>query len=230
MAITVTSRSPATPYSGTDASSYDWSLSGLTTSRWLVVDFASEQSSGFPTHNTPSGGGLTYSQESSVASRATRRLTRFVAWNPDQTSFTLTTSATSTQIKALVQVNEIDGADASDPIVASYTNNSSGTSGSVTMSAYSDSGNRYLFTINLDDWGGGNVVPEGTELDDHYISSGGSGRIESQWHASTQDTTPSASWTTSTYWRCIASEIKVSGAGGAAAIFDPLGMSGFFGA
>ena len=229
MAITVTNRKGST--SGTDASSYDWTLSGLTTGTWLVVDFNSEQASGFPTHNTPSGGGLTYAQKHTVTNQFTRRLTRFIAWNPDQTAFTLTTSTTTTQLSAMCHVNEIAGADTTDPFVESYSASAtSGTTATVTMSAYADSGNRYLFTICLSTWGGSGITPEGTELNDNYISSGGGGRIESQWHASTQDTTPSGSWLTSEAWRCIASEIKVSGGAAGGEVIDPMGMMGFFGA
>ena len=130
-----------------------------------------------------------------------------------------------------IWANHIDGADTSAPFVQSATQTeAANTSITVTLSAFADAGNRPMifawkrapaesFVFE------GGYTTLGTEQDQEGDNS--------EWcayNSSTADTTPSASWTSSTTAAALASEIKILGGGGGATILDPFGMSGFFGA
>jgi hypothetical protein len=225
VAITVTNRHATG--SGTDATSYNFSLTGLgTLGRWLCFDIYSQVASGTPNTPSLSGGSLTYVQEAQNAVHQFRRLTRFYAWNPSSASYTLTVDfAGETQVRCACHVNEIDGADLTDPFAQTVvsTSSASATSGDVTLAAYANADNRFLAA--LFQASGLATTEEHTQLAE---TSTETIQVSTQWHATTQDTTPSWTWTNSAAWAVIASEIRVPEVAGAAT--DPFGMSGFFGA
>ncbi len=102
-----------------------------------------------------------------------------------------------------------------------------GTSGAITLAAPGSSDNRplevFCHQANEESTveGGWTVL---TNLAHNNPSSG----MKLAWNATTFDTSVATSWTTSSPYGGLATEIKVAGAGGVA-VSDPFGMSGFFG-
>lgn len=219
---------------GVDAVSFSTGTQSVSASAWLVIDvFNDKLTTGSPAA-TPSlsGGGLSYATETTLAiSGVNRRLSRFYAWTGGTTSVDITADfGSETQDTCIIHVNEVTGADSSDPFVSGNTKTAEGYGTSIsglTMDAYSDGDNRFVMAV----YHAANqaTTEEHTELGD--FPGAGSCRVSTSWHATTQDTTPGASWATSSNWAAITSEVAIdAGGGGGGELLDPFGMSGFFGA
>lgn len=228
MALACTNR--AATSSGTDATSYAVSVSAPADNTWLIADVGNRDDAGEDKVPTLSGGGLTWTQEAAVWTEP-ENLTRFVAQvgsSPGAFTLTVDFGVGNTQSRCHVHVNEISGGDVSDIFVNgnSLTASGYGATGSVALGAFGSADNRPLLTAFKRQ--GDDVVPEGghTQLADTTVETE---RFYTGWHNASADTTPSATWTTSTNWLVIAGELKMAVVGGATAV-DPFGMTGFFGA
>ena len=215
--------------SAADATSYNVSVSAPNSDCWLVIDVFSRHATVNPNLPTLSGGGLTYTPEANVLSATVRRLSRTVAKiTTSPGAYTLVADfAGQTQTQCMVHVTEITGGDTSDILVNgnSLTNTGTGvTSGSVTLGAFADAGDRPLLAIAVT--GGVTITPEATELAE--ATAGENITLETSWDAAVADLTPSASWGVSDDFLAIASELRIVSGGGSTTL-DPFGMSGFFG-
>lgn len=200
-----------------DASSYNSPLnSSPADDSWLVFDLISRVASGDPNIPTLSGGSLTYTQEATTAAGTTnRRLTRFVAQivGASPGAYTLTADfAAQTQTLCFWHITNITGGDTSDIFVDgnSLTNSGTGTSGSVTLSAFASTDNRPLFAI-VKGQATEAFTEGGVELADPAGTEGY--RLSTSYYA-TAETVPSASWVTSAVWAAIAGEVKAAAAAG----------------
>ena len=102
---------------------------------------------------------------------------------------------------------DVSGANGSGAVVQSASKAGSATSLTVTLSAFGSSGNRPVAFFNHRVTEATTEEPGYTELDDASHSAPSAG-AECEWHASTADTTPSASWPTAASVGGFAIEVK----------------------
>jgi hypothetical protein len=198
----------------TDLASYNVSVAAPADDSWLIVDVMNQIASG--TANTPSlsGGSLSYVQEAQVSDNTVRKLTRLVAQvvGTSPGAYTLVADfAAQTQVRCYVHVTNVLGGDASDICVDanSLTAFGSGTTASVTLNNFVSANNRPLMVAFKGQASETFVPKEGyTELADPAPAE--AGRVQTSYYASGADPLPSSTWTTTTSWAAIASEIKAS--------------------
>lgn len=206
-------------HSQTDASSYAYGSLTYTGSNLYVCFTNSSVGTGAPPSVTGvASANVTFAEIGTAGGVVYDTTRRIQAWFviPGSTfageTVTITCDGTSTGMDS--SIIEWTGHDPSGTIVQSATNGaSSGTSLTVTLSAFGNSNNRPLAYFGHR---ANEVTTEGTgytELDDgnHASPSAGS---ETIWHSSSADTTPNASWATSAGNGGFAVEIKALVAGG----------------
>jgi hypothetical protein len=210
-------------HTSTDASSYTYASATYSNNKlYLLFTNTSIASGTAPTVDTVSGGGITWVEVGTAGGRAysgtVRRVQCFrglVTSGATTGALTLTLSGTSTQMHAVVL--EFDGMDTSGTngsgaIVQIVTNIATATSLTVTLAAFGSSDNRpvgwFCHRANEATANGTGY----TELDDGTGTTPSAGS-EAEWHATTADTTPNASWATSSDSGGIGIEVKAAAAG-----------------
>jgi hypothetical protein len=183
----------------------------------IVLDVCSEQASGFPSAPTVTGNSITWVQIATITFASTRRLTRYGA-NAAGSAAGATTIGTfggSNQLSCRASFYAVDGTDVANGVaqtfVQSPTGNGTGTSGSITLAAGSNSRNRPIAAFHhLGDNEAKTARASWTALDDLHNFSSMS--LATQYRSDAFETTASATWTTSAIWAGISSELKATGA------------------
>ena len=210
-------------HSQTDASSYAFTAKTYTANLLYVIFTNTSVASGAPpTVTGVASANVTFAEIGTAGGVVYDTVRRIQAWYviPGSTfageTVTITCNGTSTGMDA--SNIEVNGHDTSGTIVQNATNGAtSGTSLTVTLSAFGNSNNRPMAYFGHR---ANEATTEGTgytELDDgnHASPSAGS---ETIWHSSSADTTPNASWVTNSANGGFAIEIKAATA--AAAIVE----------
>ncbi len=205
----------------TDASSYAFAPVTASNNRLYVVFMSTSIATGTaPSATSVSGAGLAFTEigtPGGLLYSGTPGLRRIQAWralvgsNAATGSIAISLNGTSTGMDAVLL--EFDGVDASGingfgAIVQSASNKaSSATALTVTLSAFGSPANRPVAFFNHRVAEATTHEPGYTELDEGSHSSPTAG-AECEWHASTADTTPSASWVTAANAGGFAIEVK----------------------
>ena len=199
----------ATSDSQTDAATYTTQTLVPGQDRWLVIDVANGTASGTAGSPVLTGLGLSFTQESTIV-QTTRRLTRFYArLGSTPTSGTITIDfAGVVQSMCDWSIYELTGLSVSDPFVQSDAKGATATSVSHTLAAFASPNNRALIAT----WHGANEVTTEevgyTNISDRRESGTPPQALAVSWNANVEDTTPSYSWSTSSGYRSIASELN----------------------
>jgi K319-like protein len=207
-------------HSATDASSYSFASVTAGNGLLYVVFVSTSIGSGTaPSATSVSGAGLTFTEVGTsgglLYSGSVRRVQAWralVSAGATTGSIAITLNGTSTSMDAVLL--EFAGADTSGTngsgaVVQSAGKAGSGTSLALTLSAFGSSNNRPVAFFSHRATEATTENPGYTELDDGSHGSPAAG-AECEWNASTPDTTPSASWSTSSNAGGFAIEIKAA--------------------
>jgi hypothetical protein len=201
-------------YNNVDQSSYATSSIGPTANRWLVVDVWARDDAGSVAAPTITGLSLTWINEhTKISADGTRVLRRAYAWTgaaPGSGALTFNFGAATMDGCAWHVYMLGEDVDASDPFMQSASAESaSGTSPSVTLSAFASPNNRPLVACSHD--ANEASAPEFgyTELADVNGTSPSVG-LAVAYNDGFTDTSPSYSFATSTTALVIASEVKMN--------------------
>jgi hypothetical protein len=195
-------------HNSADASSYSFPSITASNNRLYVAFVSTSSASGgtAPAATGVSGAGLTFTQIGTpggvLYSGTLRRIQAWralVASGATTGSIAISLDATSTGMDAvLLEFDGVNtsGTNGSGAIVQSATNNATGaTALTVTLAAFGSSSNRPVAFFNHRESEATTEKPGYTELDDGVHAAPVAG-AECEWHATTADTTPSASWAT----------------------------------
>jgi|KBSSwiS6_1023812.scaffolds.fasta_scaffold03522_3 hypothetical protein len=237
MAISITSVTGTG--TGVDATSFSVSLTTDPATLYVACLEASRDTSNPPTP-TVTHGGITATQVATllwITTGASRRQLWIYAWDsgPGSGPGTWLADFGVTMSGCSMGILKVTGSDIANGLVQTFVQTAatgadlSGTSGATgTLSAAGDSNNRVMALFCHQANEESTVEGGWTALTNQTHNNPSSG-MKPGWHASTFDTTPTMSWTTSSPYGGLAAEIKVAGAGGGGGVSDPFGMSGFFG-
>jgi uncharacterized protein YjiK len=204
-----------------DASSYSFASITASNNRLYVVFLSTSIASGTaPSATGVSGAGLTFTEIGTAGGllySGTPGIRRIQAWRAlvgsgaATGSIAISLGATSTGMDAvLLEFSGMDtsGTNGSGAVVQSATNMAtSATALTVTLSAFANANNRPVAFFNHRAAEATTQEPGYTELDEGSHSSPAAG-AECEWHASTADTTPTASWVTAANAGGFAIEVK----------------------
>jgi hypothetical protein len=209
-------------HSSTDASSYSFAPLTASSGRLYVVFLSTSIDSGTaPSATSVSGAGLTFTEvgtsgglpySGTSGNRRIQAWRALVASGATTGSIAITLNGVSTGMDAVVlEFSGMDtsGTNGSGAIVQSASKAGSATSLALTLSAFGSPNNRPVAFFNHRATEATTEKPGYTELDDASHGSPAAG-AECEWNASTPDTTPSASWPTSSNAGGFAVEIKAA--------------------
>lgn len=215
MAITVTALTGAGD--ATNGTSHVTASISPTGNRLVIADvFAAV--SGVPVEPTLSGNGITWVSEATKTDATVNiRITRFrgMVATPSAGAVTITHSATVDRcIWSIYEIADVDtsGTNGSGAMVQTVTGNAIDATATVSLAAFGAAGNAVILgagKVNGDD-----VTPEGGHTQIHDVSlvdGGDTNSIYSQYKVG-EDTSPSATWSSGTFWIGMASEIKAAAA------------------
>src|SRR3972149_3527080 len=196
--------------SNTDATSYTNSSWTPPTTGMIVVWVTSTANTVNPTMN---GNGITWVRISTFRV-STQQISLFAA---DATGATIGATTVDfgaeTQTRCAASFSQITGADEDNGVAQTFiqtpTASGSGTSGSITLAAAADGGNRPISGWFHNANEGSTPRTNWTEVDD-LTSTAPVWDTESQFRSDAFETTASASWTSSVNFRAMAAAIKIA--------------------
>lgn len=218
-----------------DAASYANTAWTPPTSGILIADVLSAKAAAETLPDSVTGNGITWVELATIVfSGVTRRITRYGAFAAGSSNGATTISfGADTQLGCYVSFYQITGADESGTIANAFaqhvSNTGTGTLGSVTLAAAGDSGNRAFayFAHLTNELVSKDSDANWTKLDDFRGAGPALGSI-SEYRGDAFDTVAEASWTTSSAWAGLASEVKVAAAGGATEDPFPYVAGGYY--
>lgn len=220
MAITVTALTGAG--SATNGTEFVTDSIAPTGNRLVIFDVFA-QVSGLPVEPTLGGNGITWvSVATKTEGTVNMRITRFrgMVASPSAGAVTITHSASVDRcIWSCYELAGVDtsGTNGSGAMVQTVTGNAIDATATVTLASFGSALNAVILCAGKVN--GDGVTPEAghTEIHDVAVVDGGdTNSIYSQYKVG-EDTSPSATWSSGTFWVGMASEIKAAGGGGGGA-------------
>jgi hypothetical protein len=209
-------------FDNVDRTSYTTASISPTANRWLVVDTYGRQDTG-PSTPTVSGLSLTWVAEHTKIDAALDHVVQRAYANTGGSpgSGTITINYGATHVGCAWIAYELSSdVDASDPFVQTLSNESIGTSISVTLAAFSSGNNRPLICAFHRATEASAQEAGYTEIGDVNGTSPAAG-FAAAIHETATDTVPSYSWVTNVSPNlAIASEIRTAAGGGTPMVFE----------
>lgn len=188
--------------------------------RVYVASVAMYRAAGTPNTVTCAGAGLTWTEvdnQTATNGRLTVFLSNVATGGETPGGITFTAGAAQTQDSWAGNIHEYDGEAQAGTVVQHPKNTGTGTTASVVLAAFADAVNNACVLIT-GIFGAGPAITLGAGFT--LLGSGATGSPQSRCHAEYkigEDLLADATWSGSQSWACIALEIAVAGAAGAAA-------------